>query len=123
MARRNRSAIRSSDLAIQKKLLRYGQVDSSMSTGGITERVIPTDICRILLHLIHHIQDQRKERHTHQHAVISLSENRKIGIAIKIVVQLIGISAGITRQGMHNDSVRFAILSINRLVKAESPPV
>ena len=44
----------------------------------------------MLIHLIGHIQNQREERHTHQHAVVTLAEDGQIGIIVEVDIELSG---------------------------------
>ena len=77
----------------------------------------------MLIHLVSHIQNQRKQRHTHQHAVVTLTEDGQIGIIVEVDIELPGSLAGISGQGVHDHGVGLTVRRVDALVKPESASV
>lgn len=69
-----------------------------------------------MVDLVGHIENQCKQRHPHENTVIRLPENRKVGVIIEIVVELLSTFARISRKRMHDDRIRFTEGRVNALV-------
>ena len=52
---------------------------------------------RVIIDLIDDIQDQREQRHAYQHAIVGLAKDCQIRVLVKVIIQFLGLSTGITR--------------------------
>ena len=53
---------------------------------------IPSNRLRVIIDFVHNVENQSKQGHADQHAVIGLPENRQIWVLIQVLVQFLSLS-------------------------------
>ena len=84
---------------------------------------IPVDRHLVLVHLLRHIENERKQLHPNNHSVITLTKNGEVGIVVEINVQLLSALARIPWQGVHDHRIGFTVGGVNALIQAEPPTI